>query len=88
MPPLTSADVLTFLWILIGILLVVVLYHLLFIAVDVRRVMRRVDEITKQVESIVLKPLSIADQALSSIMELFEGKKKSKHHIFDRKKVD
>jgi hypothetical protein len=88
--PLTSADVLIFLSILIGIMFVVVLYHVLFIVVDIRRVMRRVDSITEQVEAVVLKPLAIADQAIASIMELFEngGKKKHGKHLFHRKDVD
>lgn len=86
MPPITSGDVLIFLGILVGIMIVVVLYHLLFIVVDVRRVIRRVDTLTEQVESIVLKPLAIADQALSSIVDLFEKGKKSKG-IFHKKNI-
>ncbi len=87
MTPLTSADVLMFLWILIGIMLVVVLYHALFIVVDVRRVLRRVNRITEKVETVVLKPLAIAEQALSSIMELFEHGKKKGKNPFDRKNI-
>jgi hypothetical protein len=89
LPPLTSADVLMFLWILIGIMLVVVLYHVLFIVADVRKITKKTTLIVSQVESVVIKPLAIAEQALSAIMELFESssKKKGKHASFDKKSV-
>lgn len=86
MPPLTSTDVIVFLCILVGIMLVVALYHVLFLLVDARRILRRVDRVTAKVEEVVLKPLAIADQALASIMELFHHGKKGKAP-FDHKRV-
>lgn len=86
MTPITSADVLTFLYILVGIMLVVVLYHALLLFTDVRRIMKRVDRVTEKVEEVVLKPLAIADQVLGNIMALFEGKAK-KQKGFDHRKV-
>ncbi|MEK7218817.1 MAG: manganese efflux pump, partial [Patescibacteria group bacterium] len=56
----TTGDVLTFLAILVGIMLVVVLYNVLLLFVDVRRIVKRADRLTERVESIVMKPLSIA----------------------------
>lgn len=76
MPPITSADVLTFLLILIGIMVIVVLYHTLFIVVDLRRVLKRIDRLTTQVEEFILKPIAIMDQVVTAILELFEGGKK------------
>ncbi len=86
MTPLTSADILIFLYILVGIMLVVVLYHALFLFVDVRKIVKRADRVTAEVEKVILKPLAIADEVLTNIMQLFEGRGK-KHKGFDHRKV-
>ncbi len=88
MTPLTSADVLMFLYILVGIMLVVVLYHVLMLFGDARRIIKRVDRVTEQVEQVVLKPLAMADQVLENVMALFEGRgKKEKEKGFNHRKV-
>lgn len=78
--PLTTDNVLAALSILVAIMLVVVLYHVLFIVVDARRIMRRIEDLTAQVESVILKPLAIADQMFQKIMAVFETKAAKKHH--------
>lgn len=82
MPALTAEDVLLGLQIAIAILVIVALYHVLFIVVDLRKVLRRIDDITEQVETIILKPISMADQILSWVMDMVEqsGHKKEKKH--------
>lgn len=87
---LSAQDLLLGLQIVISVIVVVVLYHVLFIVVDLRKVLRRVDDITEQVEAIILKPISLADQILGKVMEMIErsgargkkGKKakRGKHH--------
>ncbi|OGJ62983.1 hypothetical protein A3C37_02225 [Candidatus Peribacteria bacterium RIFCSPHIGHO2_02_FULL_53_20] len=84
---LSPQDLLLGLQVVISVIVVVVLYHVLFIVVDLRKVLRRVDDITEQVEAIILKPISLADQILGKVMEMMEvgskghkGKKKGKHH--------
>lgn len=84
---ITTTDILTFLYILVGIMLVVVLYNVLQLFVDVRRIVRRADRLTEQVESIVMKPLAMADEALGNIMALFEGRGRKDKKGFDQKKV-
>ena len=74
---ISSGDILAFLYILIGVMLVVVLYHVLFIVVDMRKIMRRVEGITQQVEEVILKPISIADQIFVWIKEQLD--KRSQH---------
>ncbi len=83
----TTGDVLTFLAILVGIMLVVVLYNVLLLFVDVRRIVKRADRLTERVESIVMKPLAIAEEVLSNVMALFEGRRKKEGKGFDRKKI-
>ncbi|MFA6038832.1 MAG: CASP domain-containing protein [Candidatus Peribacteraceae bacterium] len=84
---ITTGDVLTFLYILVGIMLVVVLYNVLQLFVDVRRIVKRADRLTEKVESIILKPLAIADEVLGNVMALFEGRGKKERKGFDHKKV-
>ncbi len=81
----TSADILDYLQITVAVLLVVVLYHCLFIVVDLRKVLRRIEVITKEVESLIMKPINVADHILEGIVKYLEsqeflekkGKKKS-----------
>jgi len=82
----TSFDVLTYLQISVAILLILVLYHALFIAVDVRRIVRRIDDITRQVEDVIMKPISMVDQILEWILGNIEAtrrktKKKTKRAL-------
>ena len=46
------------------IMLIIVLYHLLFIVVDLGKVLRRVEDITAQVEAVITKPIAMADQIM------------------------
>lgn len=68
----TSSDVLVYLEITVGVLLVVVLYHFLFIAVDLRKVLRRIESITGEVENIIMKPINAADYILEGIVKYLE----------------
>ena len=77
---ITSGDILTFLYIIVGVMLIVVLYHLLFIVVDLRKTMRRIEGITSQIEEVILKPLAIIDQTFEWILGRFEKKPKHPHH--------
>jgi len=84
---LTAQDILVSLQIAVAIMVIVVLYHFIFISVDLRKILRRLDDMTGQVEDLLLKPISMADHlmqwAIDSIEEaqgkkLKKGKKKKK----------
>jgi len=77
-PMITADDLLLGLQILVFAGLVIVLYHVLFIAVDLRKVMRRVDTVTREIEKIVMKPVSVADQILEFAVSAIEGSKEGK----------
>lgn len=89
--PLTVGQLLIGIQVLIAVMVVVVLYHILFIVVDLRKILRRVDDITEQVEAIILKPIALADQILAKVVEMIEsgankvkkGKKKKHAHEAD-----
>ena len=75
---ITSDNVLSYLLITVAVMLVVVLYHVLFIVVDLRKILRRVEEITEQVESIIMKPINVADHILEGIVKYLENQGKKK----------
>jgi len=79
---LTSGDVLIGLYIVVAVMLIIVLYHALFVMVDMRKILRRVEDITAQVEAVILKPISMADQIMEWVIANIDAlaKKKEKKH--------
>lgn len=78
-PPLmiSASDLLLGMEFAIAILVLIVLYHVIFIVVDLRKVMRRVEGITEEIEDVVMKPLSMIDAILQWVLDTIEqGKKK------------
>ena len=80
MPPITAQDVFMFISILAVLLAVIALYHLLFILVDIRKITRRFEDVTQQVEALILKPISMTDQLLEWVLEQVNQHKAKKHH--------
>lgn len=80
---LTLPDILVIASIIAVFLLIVLLYHLIFVAVDLRKIMQRMDDITEELEDIVMKPLSIIEESMGWIMEFlmsFANKDEKKKH--------
>jgi cell shape-determining protein MreC len=75
------------LYAIVGVMLIVVLYHAIFIMVDLRKISRRFEDITSQVEAMILKPLSMADQAVQWALEFVEHKRRQhqKKHVDEKK---
>ncbi len=75
------------LYAIVAVMVMIVLYHVLFIMVDLRKIVRRFEDMTSQVETVLMKPLSIADQGIQWVVEFFEHKrrehqrKKNHHHV-------
>ena len=67
-----SISLLSGLYVVVGIMLVVVLYHILFIVVDLRKILRRIEGITAEVEGMILRPLGLLDHLLQWITEWVE----------------
>lgn len=65
--PWTTEGILSGLYALVAVMLIIVLYHVLFIVVDVRKVMRRVEKVSEEVQTIIMKPLAMTDQILEWI---------------------
>jgi len=71
--PLTTNDVLIFLEILALLLLVLVLFHLVFVALNLRRIVKRVNKVTTQLEEVILKPINMADATVEWVAAFLEG---------------
>ena len=71
------------LYIAVAVMLIVVLYHVIFIVVDARKIARRMESLTQEVEAVIMKPLSMADQLLEWMVAFFQEKaeKHEKKHI-------
>lgn len=76
----TADTVMQVLYTLVAVMLVVVLYHVLFIVVDLRKTMKRINSMTQQVENVLLKPLNLTEQVLAWLVEYVEGLAKGKKH--------
>lgn len=85
---LTADDVLTAILILVAVMLVIVLYHVLFIVVDLRKVMRRVEDVSHQVEEIIMKPLTMTDKILEWVLEYIESLDHSGKNKHEKKAID
>ena len=69
---LSAGDMLAGLLIAVLIVISIILYHILFIVVDARRIVRRVERLTGEVETIVQKPLAVTDKLLTWAMHSIE----------------
>lgn len=83
----TSADVLAYLQITVAVLLIVVLYHLLFITVDLRKFLRRITTVTEEVENIIMKPINAADYLLEAAVQFLEEQAELKKPKKKKKKT-
>lgn len=83
---LETADILLALRIGISLLGLLVLYHLLFITVDLRRILKRIDHLTREVEDVIMKPLSMADAIVEWLTQFLEEMQK-KHGGGEKKKL-
>jgi hypothetical protein len=79
----TMDQIMNGLEVVVAVMLIVLLYHALFIAVDLRKILKRVDDVTEQIESVIMKPMSMAVHILQWVLDHIEqdqGKGKKKSH--------
>lgn len=83
---LTYGDLITLLSIVSLGMLIIILYQLVFVTVYLRRVLSRWDDLSKEVEALILKPIGAAEYAIDWAVALVEGirsekeEQKEKHH--------
>lgn len=77
---LTFGDVLTLLSIVAVGMLIVLLYHLIFVSVSLRRIAERFDDLSEDIEGLILKPISaidaVIDWFIAVVESMQEGRKK------------
>ncbi len=84
----TMQGLLSVLYAIVAVMIIVVLYHVLFIVVDLRKIMRRFEETTAQVEAMILKPLAIIDEAFAWVIAHVSHSKKGRKKNKDGKPFD
>lgn len=82
---LAASDILIFLLIIAAAMLIIVLYHVIFIVIHARRITERMDDVTEQVEGVMMKPLQILEESMTWLTEFLmnmygEGKDHHKKH--------
>lgn len=82
----TLTDVFLYLKVTAAVLLVIVLYNLLFVVVDLRKVLRRIEVITNEIQNIILKPINVADHILEGIVKYIEAQDASSKKEKPKKK--
>lgn len=75
---LTYNDILTLLSIIAVAMLIIVLYHLMFASVAFRRIAQRMDDLSKDVEAIILKPIGAIDYLIEWFLAVVEGMRDDK----------
>lgn len=50
-------------------MLAIFLYHLIFVVMDLRQISKRLNDITEEIEEMVMAPVQIASQALNWIQK-------------------
>jgi predicted Holliday junction resolvase-like endonuclease len=78
LPMLSLGQLYIGLQVAVAVLVIVLLYNLLFVAVDLRKILRRVDSVTRQLEDVIMRPISMADVIFNWIMEYIENDQKAK----------
>lgn len=91
MQQLTYNDLLTLLLIVAVGMLIILLYNLILVSVYLRSLTERLNDLSKEVEAVILKPLEAIDHSMRWVLSAFErftrsgGKKgkKGKHGFVD-----
>ncbi len=73
MAPLTYNDILTLLSIIAVGMAIILLYHMVFVAVNLRRLSGRIEEITAQLEKVIIKPLQALESGIDWLSSAMAG---------------
>jgi hypothetical protein len=82
---LNLSDILTVLSVIAVGMVIILLYHLIFVSVSLRRIADRMDDLTKEVEAIILKPIGAIEYLIDWFASAVEGmrekqERKKGHH--------
>lgn len=77
---LTYGNVLTVLSIIAVAMLIIVLYQLIFASISLRRIADRMEQLSRDVEAVILKPIGAIDYALDWVLSLVDNMRNDKKH--------
>ncbi len=84
------SDILTILSIVAVSMFIVLAYHLIFVSVSLRRITDRIDDVSKEVEGLILKPIGAIEYLLewfSVVVEnMMSGKQEEQKKVHHPKK--
>lgn len=81
---LSLSDILTVLSVIAVLMVIVLVYHLIFVSVSLRRIAERMDDLSKEVEGLVLKPIGAVEYLIDWFAGAVEGMRAGKE---EQKKV-
>jgi hypothetical protein len=76
--PLTIVDLFLLLKILAVLLGIIVLYQLVFATLSLRRLLKRYDLLSQDIEALIVKPVSAIDSIIDWFLAVMEGMQSSK----------
>lgn len=81
---LSLNDILSLLSVIAVLMLIVLLYHLIFASVSLRRIADRMDDLSKEIEGLILKPIGAVEYLIDWFASAVEGMRAGKE---EQKKV-
>lgn len=81
---LSLSDILTLLSVIAVVMVIVLVYHLIFVSVSLRRIADRMDDLSKEIEGLVLKPIGAVEYLIDWFASAVEGMRAGKE---EQKKV-
>ncbi|MSR67579.1 hypothetical protein EXS65_02010 [Candidatus Peribacteria bacterium] len=82
---LSLNDILSLLSVIAVLMLIVLIYHMIFVSVSLRRIADRMDDLSKEIEGLVLKPIGAIEYLIDWFAGAVEGMRAGKE--VDEKKA-
>ena len=70
---LSLNDILSLLSVIAVLMLIVLIYHMIFVSVSLRRIADRMDDLSKEIEGLVLKPIGAIEYLIDWFASAVEG---------------
>ncbi len=81
---LSLNDILSILSVIAVLMIIILVYHLIFVSVSLRRIADRMDDLSKEVEGLILKPIGAVEFLIDWFASTVEGMRAGKE---EHKKV-
>ncbi len=75
---LSLNDILSLLSVIAVLMVIILLYHLIFVSVSFRRIADRMDDLSKEIEGLVLKPIGAVEYLIDWFASAVEGMRAGK----------